>query len=294
MRLRRSLIANIMAIALTCVSLVLCNSSSFELFSYFIAVPAILAIVLGAVELLRAAPGGVPAPHRLVVGIATSLSVVQIAVSLLVLPSTTRSVRDTTVRNYLAQIGLGLRSYQTSYGTFPPVAVTDPSGNPLLSWRVLILPFMEHGTLFDRFKLDEAWDGPHNYPLLSEMPYFFGHPGAPAKRYETCYLASVGRGAAFEEGMALSDEDFTDGIQHTITVIEAAQFVPWTSPVDLHIEEQPLSQSVGFDRDRIFRVLWAGGHVDRIDKGIDEQHMRSWITRNGGEPWIPPPPLRAR
>ena len=51
-------------------------------------------------------------------------------------------------------------------GNFPARANFDEDGNPLLSWRVHILPYMDYGQLYDQFHLDEPWDSEHNKKLL--------------------------------------------------------------------------------------------------------------------------------
>ena len=39
----------------------------------------------------------------------------------------------------LKQIGLGLLNYESRYGCFPPAYVADAKGQPLYSWRVLLM-----------------------------------------------------------------------------------------------------------------------------------------------------------
>lgn len=46
-------------------------------------------------------------------------------------------------KNNLKQIGLALHNYHETFGSFPPAYLTDSSGAPTLSWRVLILPFID-------------------------------------------------------------------------------------------------------------------------------------------------------
>src|SRR5262245_53734413 len=71
----------------------------------------------------------------------------------------------------LRQIGLALLNYHQAHrGRLPPAAVRDKDDRPLLSWRVLLLPYLEHDDLYAQFKLDEPWDGPHNKALLEKMP----------------------------------------------------------------------------------------------------------------------------
>ena len=53
---------------------------------------------------------------------------------------------------------------------FPPAAICDKDGKPLLSWRVAILPYLEQGDLYKQFHLDEPWDSPHNSSLIEKMP----------------------------------------------------------------------------------------------------------------------------
>ncbi|MHC5543656.1 DUF1559 family PulG-like putative transporter, partial [Singulisphaera rosea] len=78
----------------------------------------------------------------------------------------------------LKRIGLALHNYHDANGHFPPSAIVDKNGRPLLSWRVAILPFLElegegvKGSegLYKQFRLDEPWDSPHNKALLPKMP----------------------------------------------------------------------------------------------------------------------------
>jgi hypothetical protein len=50
--------------------------------------------------------------------------------------------------NSLHQIALALQNYHDEYGVFPPAVVTDATGKPLYSGRVLLLPFLEEEALF--------------------------------------------------------------------------------------------------------------------------------------------------
>ena len=45
--------------------------------------------------------------------------------------------------NNLKQIGLAMHNYHSIYGQFPPAAITDKNGKPLLSWRVAILGILK-------------------------------------------------------------------------------------------------------------------------------------------------------
>ena len=75
--------------------------------------------------------------------------------------------RIKSVRNYMIM-------YHNEKGEFPPAAICDAEGNPLLSWRVAILPYMGEKELYSQFNLSEPWDGPTNRPLIGKMPAIFG------------------------------------------------------------------------------------------------------------------------
>src|SRR6266851_4770668 len=127
-----------------------------------------------------------------------------------------------------------MHNYHDTYRLFPPAAVCGPDGKPLLSWRVLILPFIEQDNLFKQFKLDESWDSPHNIQMLPKMPMTYGP--YRNKRIDdgmTYFQAIVGPGAAFEGTTGLTFADFKRGTSNTIFIAEAWDPVPWSKPEDL-------------------------------------------------------------
>jgi hypothetical protein len=77
--------------------------------------------------------------------------------------------RARTVNN-LKFMALAMHNFAATHGGRLPAAAIRKGGKPLLSWRVAILPWLEQNALYERFRLDEPWDGPHNKALLEEMP----------------------------------------------------------------------------------------------------------------------------
>jgi Protein of unknown function (DUF1559) len=87
---------------------------------------------------------------------------------------------------------------------------------------VLLLPYLEQGSLFDEFRLDEPWDSPHNVALLPRMPRVYAVPSSvapdvPVDASSTFYQVFVGRGTAFEgpDGLRMA-ADFPDGTADTM------------------------------------------------------------------------------
>ncbi len=191
-------------------------------------------------------------------------------------------------QNNLHHIAVAMHNYQDVKKTLPSAALYDRQGQPLLSWRVLILPYMEQESLYKEFHLDEPWDSPYNLRLLPRMPQVYAPPYRvrSAKPYSTPYQVFVGKGAAFEgkHGLRLPD-DFPDGTANTLLIVEAAELVPWTKPADLLFDRKRPLPALGWTPSQGFNAALADGSARRI--GIlqlpSETTLRAAITRNGGE-----------
>src|SRR5437879_5963776 len=57
----------------------------------------------------------------------------------------------------LKQIGKAMKDYHDAHGHLPPAAAYGKDGQPLYSWRVMLLPFLGEEDLYSQFRLDEAW-----------------------------------------------------------------------------------------------------------------------------------------
>ena len=137
--------------------------------------------------------------------------------------------------NNLKRLALGMISYGDARGRLPPAALSDKAGKPLLSWRVALLPYLEQGSLYKEFKLDEPWDSDHNRKLLRKMPAVYKPPLKPAgwKPNATYYQVFVGDQTLFPPGKPLRLSDLGAGTTNTLMIVEAGEAVPWTKPEDL-------------------------------------------------------------
>jgi hypothetical protein len=191
-------------------------------------------------------------------------------------------------QNRLMQITTALHSYHGKQGHLPPSAILGPDGQPLLSWRVAILPYLDQDDLYQRFHLDESWDSPHNLSLLPEMPAVYWMPPdirSPADM--TFFQVLVGPGTAFERVGLRLPEDFPDGLATTVAVVEARNPVPWTQPADLVYDPNGALPYFGVQRrlgrSERFIVSMMDGSIHRIGSTPSETTLRAIITRNGGE-----------
>jgi prepilin-type processing-associated H-X9-DG protein len=218
---------------------------------------------------------------------------VLIALLLPAVQSAREAARRAQCVNDLKQIALACLNYESANGAYPPAALTDAGGKPLLSWRVAILPYIDQKVLYDKFHLDEPWDSPHNRQLLPYMPRTYLCPSRPdsgaAGVSTTTYRVFAGKGTLFEPGHAARIAEVTDGTVNTLMVVEAKDAVPWTKPDELPFDLEggrgggpPLFGAGSFHPGGL-NAVFADGSVRFIKLSINPQTLRSLITKHGGE-----------
>ncbi|HWG41818.1 MAG TPA: DUF1559 domain-containing protein [Gemmataceae bacterium] len=189
--------------------------------------------------------------------------------------------------NNLKQIAIAMHGYNDSIGRLPAHATYDKNGKPLLSWRVMILPYIEQQDLYKQFHLDEPWDSEHNKKLLAKMPKLYASPSdeKTLKDHTTYYQGFVGKGAFFEGKQGLRfPQEFPDGTSNTLMIVEASKAVPWTKPEDIVYDASKPLPELCRPGAAGFLASLCDGSVHFISKAITEKTLRNAITRNDGNP----------
>ncbi|AMV28475.1 hypothetical protein VT84_28985 [Gemmata sp. SH-PL17] len=186
------------------------------------------------------------------------------------------SAEKITTTNNFKQIGIALHSYHDANGQVPVHGVgpkgallttslfdkTNKKPQPLLSWRVAILPYLEQDNLYRQFKLDEPWDSEHNKKLIDKMPKVFAPIGKPGKPGYTHTQMVVGPNALQLPSVRIPTS-FPDGTSNTIAAIEAAEPVIWTKPDDVMLPGAALPKDLkkkfgGLQPGGFTVVMWDG------------------------------------
>jgi hypothetical protein len=183
---------------------------------------------------------------------------------------------------------LAVVNYAESHnGQFPPAFVLGPDGRPWHSWRVLVLPYIEGQHLFERYRFDEPWDGPHNRTLAERMPKVYAFSGTELPATTTNYLAVVGSQTMWPgaEGRRLAD--IKDSTSHTILIVENKGLgVHWMEPRDLDFEamdlriDSPNGISSWYESPA---VVTADDTVRRLSRAMTPQALRASLTVAGNE-----------
>lgn len=194
--------------------------------------------------------------------------------------------------NNLRQIGLAMHSYHDVNSHFP-ANVYDKDGTPLLSWRVLLLPYLEQEALFQRFKRDEAWDSPANKALSQTVVRTFQVPGRPTNQpWETYFRTFTSPKDAGEHRAWLVEgspkgptfANITDGTSNTFMVVEAAEAVPWAKPDDLPYDGRLPIPRLGGPAGTFAVVLGDGSCRTFRRSAIDDANLRRGISIGDGQP----------
>jgi prepilin-type processing-associated H-X9-DG protein len=260
-----------------------------------VTVPAIA----GAAPPITAPPRSSGSNAAAIVGILIAVVVglflcggVLVALLLPAVQSAREAGRRAQCSNNLKQIGLAMHNYHDTKNEFPPAYTTNAAGQPLHSWRVLILPYLEASPLYDRFVLSEPWDSAANRDLVAHMPPAYSCPSTAgtAGSQTTSYVVVQGPETIFDADKPCKISSITDGTSNTILVIEAPHAnIPWTEPRDLDFAELSLVINGGAgsphsDHPGGVNVLMADGSVRFISKGLPPETLRALLTKAGNEP----------
>jgi hypothetical protein len=190
----------------------------------------------------------------------------------------------------LHNISLGLLNYESSHGHLPPAAIYDKEGQALLSWRVMILPYLDEGELYKKFHLDEPWDSPNNRALIAKMPRIYADPDpklAPlVLEGKTTYQVPVGPEMIFYNKEGAKWREIKDGTVSTVLIVEVdpSRAVSWTKPEDWEVDLSHPRRGLERAGRNVFTAAFGDGSVQVIDlQKVDDATLRALLTRAGGE-----------
>jgi hypothetical protein len=162
------------------------------------------------------------------------------------------------------------------------------------SWRVLILPYLEQGALYNAYNFNEPWNGPNNSKLASQMPRCFRCPSdARMPEHMTSYFCVMGPGRLkYNTPLKLGDVE-----ECTILLVESKTArVNWLEPRDFAIDEvvggdDPQSRAASsyhryesaiWRTDGWFHVALYDCSIRPLHRDIDADTLRALLTIDRG------------
>jgi hypothetical protein len=193
-----------------------------------------------------------------------------------------------STRNDLLQIGIALHAYHDVQAQLPIHGIAAPNEptKPLLSWRVAILPYIEHDNLYRQFRLDEPWDSENNKRLIPLMPKVFMSRTKDAPEGHTYWQQLVGPGG-MRPGKRWTFAQMTDGTWNTVAVAEAAEPVIWTKPADVEVPKEFApgalkAKFAGQFKGGFFVLMWDGSVAVARDDA-DETALKRLFCPDDGQ-----------
>ena len=219
---------------------------------------------------------------------------VLIALLLPAVQAAREAARRMQCANNMKQIGLAMLNYHDEYKCLPPAYTVDENGNPLHSWRVLILPYVSQQYLYDQIRLDEPWDSEYNKQFHSQMQSSFCCPSIETMAGMTTYSVIVGEETPFGDPTAKHTYgDISDGTSNTIFLVERKIPVCWMDPTqEITFEEackgiNVFGNEMGSNHTGGMNVGMFDGSVQFISETIHPGNLRAFFTRAGGESVVP-------
>jgi hypothetical protein len=197
------------------------------------------------------------------------------------------AVARTGTGSKLGEVFKALELYANdNNGKYPPPYTKSAQGSPLLSWRVLILPYIEQQNLFNKFNQNEPWDGPTNKPLLSFMPKMYLSSGNydVNTAFKTTFLAPVAKETIFSPAGGVTKNSVSDGLSNTILIADVDDdfATEWTRPVDLNVNAQNPALGLTNSNPAGFMALFGDGSV-KVAPNRPLPNVWAMFTIGGGE-----------
>lgn len=190
----------------------------------------------------------------------------------------------------LRQIGLAWLNFPEANIHYPYPGSKDPKyASAGLSWRVMILPYIEESALYNEFRLNEPWDSEHNKKLIAKMPALYASGGLKREDGKTRYRALAGPNCGVPVATPngphptpRKPSDVSDGAANTLAVVEADEAVIWTKPDEVRLD-QPRAKLFQW-KDGTVLTLFLDGEVRTAPAAkLTDDIFRRYATHNGGE-----------
>jgi hypothetical protein len=228
--------------------------------------------------------------HGVVPSITTMAPVLAAVGAAIILPATgqaRQAAQITKAQNNLKQIALAMHNYHDINSSFPERVVFGKNKKPGLSWRVKLLPQLDHENLYQQFHLNEPWDSEHNKTLILLMPTVFSSPTDPdlMTQGKTRFVIPVGKGFLFDGDKGPKMQSISDGTSNTIMVLEARpdHATVWTKPEDLEIDPKDPLVGLKGNQTMTFFAVFADGSVRALSDNTNAELFLRFLTKAGGE-----------
>lgn len=217
------------------------------------------------------------------------------------------AAEDQIRRNNAKIVSLCLENYDSANGKLPGPSIDAETRNPRrqlnlfamaeedpvtppanpsdrMSWRALILPYMERDDVSRLLDFNKPWNDPANLPATSRPIRAFGDPLDPVDA-NTRFRVFFNNGALWDSDpkRRVPLDKIPDGAANTILVVESTVQVPWAQFNEHPYDPAGPLPELGRAGRNTFLACMADGSVRVVKKTVRPNTLRSAITREGGD-----------
>ena len=207
------------------------------------------------------------------------------------------AMEEVSAENNLRSVGLALHNYHDAFKRVPAPSAVNSNNEPVWSWRVSLLPFLESNEEFnpaDVFgkhmqqggNLMRPWDDESNPLLQGPAPPVFRTGLSKAPTNECHVFLITARtddkpAPMFVDGKYTRFAEVADGLSNTIMAIQFREYSrPWAAPNTMTADEAYTQIQV---ETKPCYVLMGDGSVFPLDKNVSRSDFDALVSRNGGE-----------
>jgi len=240
------------------------------------------------------------------------ITIIAVLLSLLLpaVQSSREAARRITCGSNLKQVGIALRAYHVSHGSFPPGGIELASKTPdgrQFSWCVFLLPHLEQAQLYASLDLETPYYREPNLTLVkqpipvllcptADLPGGLSKAGLGATSYGGMYGERITSPNNPPKGVMLYDRtvqlaEIRDGASNTIIVAEDSQWRDghWADALNLFDQAFPINRAPAFENDMRSNhgagamAVFCDGSVHYLSETMDKAPLAALCTRAGGE-----------
>jgi prepilin-type processing-associated H-X9-DG protein len=196
--------------------------------------------------------------------------------------------------NNIRNLGLGLINYAAgNNGVLPPAWNVDKQGQPLQSWRLSVVGYLDEPAISRAYHNDEPWNSPFNSQFAERELSVMRCPEDISRTTDTSYMVVVGPRTAFPgaKPRKLKEIEDHDGLANTLMIVETSDSgVNWTKPRDIQFDDAlrginiPGVLTLSSRHNGAVMVSFADGHALPLSEKTDPAVLKQLLQINDGGP----------
>lgn len=192
--------------------------------------------------------------------------------------SSGEAARRSVCKNNLKQIGIAFHNYYETHNFFPPAKTINKEGKELHSWRTLLLPYLEQGSLYEQINLNEPWSTAVNTDLADQQIPSYLCPSVDIPKQHTHYKAMLADDSFIrpDSCRALPENAAFSGSSILVTEDNPIDHVPWITPKDANLSTLlAIRQAEELAHKGVFQVVMTDGSVRAMNANISIDELKN-------------------